>query len=128
MQSELLSERYGVRAQGSKKRNQVLALIAVIVMTLIAAWFGFANYSPVSHNDIGYRVLSDYRVEVDFELTKPRSETVRCSFQALNNQFAKVGWIELEFGPSDSDTLRHTISFSTTELAVTGLVDTCRLR
>lgn len=126
-EAELLSKRYGVR-KSNPKRNKVLAIIGVALMTVTAAWFGFANYSPLSYQDQGYRVVSEFRTEVDFELTKPKNQTAICSIQALNNQFAQVGWVELEFGPSEFTTLRHTVAVNTTEEAVTGLVHNCSLR
>ena len=126
-QAELLAKRYGVK-QSNPKRNKVLAIAGVSLLTATAAWFGFANYSPLSFQDLGYRVLSDTRVEIDFELTRPAGADVVCSLEALNNQFAPVGWIEIVIPGSDSTTVRNTITLNTTELAVTGLVDECRLR
>lgn len=98
------------------------------MLTITAIWFGVANYSPVSYQNIGFRVISELQTEVDFELTKPVGATVVCSVEALNNAFATVGWVELEFGPSEFQTIRHTVSLNTTELAVTGLVDECNQR
>jgi hypothetical protein len=126
-QAELLAKRYGVK-QSNPKRNRVFAIAGVTLLTVTTAWFGFANYSPLSFQDLGYRVLSDTRVEIDFELTRPAGADVVCSLEALNNQFAPVGWIELVIPGSDSTTVRNTITLNTTELAVTGLVDECRLR
>jgi hypothetical protein len=125
---QLLEQRYGVRKTSNPKLVKRLAIAAVALLTLIAGLFGLANYNPVSHVDVGFRVLSDYRIAVDFELTKPKQSTVVCSIEALNNQFFQVGWAEFEFGPSEYMTLRHTVQLNTTELAVTGLVERCRLR
>lgn len=126
-QADLLAQRYGVK-RTNPKRNRTLAIIGVGLMTIIAAWFGYANHSPVSYQDLGYRVLNDTRVEVDFELNRPAGVDVVCSIEALNNQFAPVGWIELVIPASDTTTVRNTVTLNTTELAVTGLVDECRLR
>jgi len=126
-QVELLAKRYGVK-QSNPKRNKILSIVGVALLTVTTAWFGFANYSPLSFQDLGYRVLSDTRVEIDFELTRPAGADVLCSLEALNNQFAPVGWIEIVIPGSDSTTVRNTITLNTTELAVTGLVDECRLR
>lgn len=126
-QSELLAQRYGER-KSNPRRNRILTIVGVAVLTLIAAWFGFANYSPLSFKDLGYRVLSDYRIEVDFELTRPVGSVAICSVEALNNSFAQVGWIELILPAAEQSTTRNTVTLNTTELAVTGLVDECRLR
>lgn len=125
--ADLLASRYGQKAPANPKRLKFFAIFGVAGMTATAMWFGFANHSPFSHQDIGFRVISQWETEVDFELTKQADATVICSVEALNNAFATVGWVELEFGPSESTTNRHTVSVNTTELAVTGLVDECRL-
>jgi len=126
--AELLETRYGQKQPRNPKAFRRFAIVGVTLLTITAMWFGIANYSPVSYQNIGFRVISEWQTEVDFELTKPVGATVICSFEALNNAFATVGWIELEFGPSDVQTIRHTISLNTTELAVTGLVDECNQR
>lgn len=126
--AELLAARYGHKPPKNPAGFRRFAIIGVALLTITAMWFGIANYSPVSYQDIGFRVLSDWQTEVDLELTKPRDATVICSVQALNNAFATVGWVEIEFGPNEFQTLRHTILLNTTELAVTGLVDECNAR
>ena len=126
--AELLADRYGQKAPIDPKRYRPLAIVAVVVMTITAMWFGYANFSQISHRDVGFRVLSEWQTEVDFEVTKPTDATVICTIEALNNSYLVVGYLQVELGPSDSITNRHTVSVLTTELAVTGLVDECRLR
>jgi hypothetical protein len=126
--ANLLETRYGQKPPRDPKSFRRFAIVGVTALTLTAMWFGIANYSPVSYQNIGFRVISELQTEVDFELTKPANATVVCSVEALNNAFATVGWIELEFGPSELQTIRHTVSLITTELAVTGLVDECNQR
>ena len=125
---DLLADRYGQKPAADPKRFRALAIIGVAIMTIVAMWFGIANFSPVSHRDVGFRVISQWQTEVDFEVTKPIDATVICSIEALNNSYLTVGYIEVELGPSDFQTNRHTVSVNTTEMAVTGLVDECRLR
>jgi hypothetical protein len=126
--AELLAARYGQKPPRDPKFLRRFAIVGVTLMTMTAGFVGIANYSPVSYQNIGFRVISEWQTEVDFELTKPTNATVVCSIETLNNAFATVGWIELEFGPSDSQTIRHTVAVNTTELAVTGLVDECNQR
>lgn len=126
-QAELLSQRYGDKPS-NPKRTRVLTWVGVGLLTAIAAWFGFANYSPLSYQDIGFRVINDTTVEVDFEVTTPVGTVAICAIEALNNSFAQVGWVELMLPASEAETNRHTVTLTTTELAVTGLVDECRLR
>ena len=97
-------------------------------MVAITAYFALGNNQGFSYKDVGFSVVSEIETIVEIEITKPKDKTVICSIEALNGQFGTVGWKELEFGPSEFLTLRHTIRLNTTELALTGLVDECRLR
>lgn len=126
-QAELLANRYGVK-QSNPKRNRVLAIVGVAFLTLTAIWFSIANHSTLSFQDLGFRVLSETRLEVDFEVNRPPNTDIVCSVEALNNQFAPVGWVELVIPGSEGTTIRNTVTLNTTELAVTGVVDECRLR
>lgn len=126
--AELLKARYGQKPARNPKNFKRFSIIALSLLTATAMWFGIANYSPVSYQNIGFRVVSEWQTEVDFELTKPRDATVVCSIEALNNAFGTVGWVEIEFGPNEFQTIRHTVALNTTELAVTGLVDECNQR
>jgi hypothetical protein len=125
---ELLAERYGAKKPNNPIRNRVLSILGVAGLVAMAGYFALANYSPVTSTDVGFRVLSDWRTEVDFELSKPAEAVVVCSFEALDNSFGVVGWAEYEFGPSETTTNRYTINLNTYSMAVTGLVDECRLR
>lgn len=126
--SDLLSTRYGVKTKQNSKRNRILAVLGVLVMVAIAGYFTIANYSPISTNDVGFRVVSQWQTEIDFEISKPRDSTAVCSFEALDNSFGVVGWAEFEFGPTDAETNRYTVTINTYKMAVTGLVDDCELR
>ena len=125
---DLLADRYGQKPAGDPKRLRTFAIVGVALMTIVAMWFGIANYSPISHRDVGFRVISQWQTEVDFEVTKPTDATVVCTIETLNNSYLTVGYVEVELGPSDFQTNRHTVFVNTTEMAVTGLVDQCRLR
>lgn len=114
--------------QSNPKRLRIFAAAGITALVLGTAYFALGNNQQFSYEDVGYRVVGDYRVEVDIEITKPTDRTLVCSVQALNNQFAVVGWKEFEFESSEFMTLRHTVTLNTTEQAVTGLVDECRLR
>jgi len=127
-QAQILAERYGEAKRPNKRRNQVLAWGAVVVATLTAGWVGFLNWSPITTTDIGFRVVSDWQTEVDFELQMPAGSEALCRIEALNNAFTQVGYVEIELGPFDQAITRHTVSLNTYQKAVTGLVDECTLR
>ncbi len=127
MNQDILSSRYGEK-RSNPKRLRVFALLGVAVSVAITAYFAFGNNQGFTYEDVGFSVISEFETVVEIEISKPKDKTVVCSVEALNGQFGTVGWKELEFGPAEFTTLRHTISLNTTELAVTGLVDECRLR
>jgi hypothetical protein len=52
---------------------------------------------------------------------------VTCTVAALSESYAEVGVRTVEVGPADSATRRVTVTVQTTELAVTGIVETCEL-
>ena len=114
--------------RSNPKRLRILALFGVAILVAITAYFALGNNQGFSYKDVGFSVVSEIETIVEIEITKPKDKTVICSIEALNGQFGTVGWKELEFGPSEFLTLRYTIRLNTTELAVTGLVDECRLR
>ncbi len=62
-----------------------------------------------------------------FEVTKPKEATVTCTVTALSESYAEVGVRTVEVGPADAATRRVTVTVQTTELAVTGVVDSCEL-
>ena len=125
---EILESRYGQKPPADLSKFRIPAIIVVVLASISALWISSLNYNPAQHQDIGFRVVSELEVEIDFELSKPKDATVICSVEALNNSFLQVGYKEFEFGPSDFETNRHTVTVLTTELAVTGLVRECELR
>lgn len=127
-QAEILSERYGVNEAPRKGSNKVLGWVAVIVATVLAGLFGYLNWSPIGTTDIGFRVLSPWQTEVDFEIQMPVGSVATCGVEAINNSFTQVGYVYLELGPFEQSTTRHTVSINTYQEAVTGLVDECTLR
>lgn len=94
----------------------------------LSAYFTLANYSPITHKDIGFSIKDSKSLEVEFEITKPSSGTAICSLEALNEQFLQVGYKEIEIGAAQTDTVRLKVAMNTTELATTALVDECRLK
>ena len=127
MNQDILSSRYGEK-HSNPKRFRLIALTGVGLLVTLTAYFALGNNQGFTYKDVGFSVVSEFETVVEIEISKPKDKTVVCSVEALNGQFGTVGWKELEFGPADYTTLRHTISLNTTELAVTGLVDECRLR
>ena len=127
-EDEILSERYGKKRSSNSARNRVLALVALGLFALSTVAVGLANWSPVQATNIGFRVVSQWATELDFELQMPAGAIAECEFEALNNNFAQVGFVTEAFGPFDSGITTHTVSINTFEEAVTALVRSCELR
>lgn len=123
----LLAERYGAKKL-NPRRFRYIAIAGITVLTAFVISLGLANFSPIQSTTVGFRVLSPWQTEVDFEIQMPPGEVANCQFEALNNAFFAVGYVEQSFGPYETLITRHTVSINTFEEAVTGLVDNCSLR
>lgn len=126
---DLMAQRYGIRmpSESHKRRVRWLAIFGVAVFTTLVGVFSLITYNPISHKDVGYSVESEQRIWVEFEVTAPVGSAVRCDVQALNNQFAVVGFKTVKFAGGRQEVSKYSVSLNTTELAVTGLVDKCEL-
>lgn len=126
---DLLAKRYGKKTPDAKakKRRSAFALGGVLVFTALVAAFSLATYNPLSYKDLSYKIESELSVWVEFEVSAPLGVAVRCDIQALNNQFAVVGFKSVSLPASQEPVNTYSIRLNTTELAVTGLVDKCEL-
>jgi hypothetical protein len=105
----------------------LIAVLGIAFMTAVVAVVTALTYNPVQYRDLSFRT-SEWSTEVEFEVTKPATETAICELQALNEQFAVVGFRAVEIGPAESAVNRYTVNLNTTHLATTGLVADCWLK
>lgn len=124
---ELLAERYGKKPANPKLLRR-FSYLGVALLTIGTVLLGLSNWTPIQSTTIGFRVISPWQTEVDFEIQMPPGEVADCTLEALNNSFAVVGHSKRSFGPFDDRITTHTVSLNTFEEAVTGLVDSCSLR
>jgi hypothetical protein len=96
----------------------------------LAAWFTIVETQrdPVTFADVGFSVTSAESVEVTFDVSMPPGTEAVCTVTALSRNFAEVGAVDVEVGPDTARTVRHTVTVATTELATTGVVDSCDQR
>jgi hypothetical protein len=119
--------RYGPAATprtGARRRLGWVVLGVVALSLLVWVAIGVVD-QPVSWKDVGYHVDDATSVQVTFEVTKPRDDTVSCRVQALSQSYAEVGVRTVEIGPADVGTQRVTVTVPTAELAVSGTVASC---
>ena len=121
--------RYGPEPTARSARRGRLGLVVAAVLGLaVVVWVGLSMASrPVSFTDVGFDVDGSRSIDVTFEVTKPKESTVTCTVTALAESYAQVGVRTVEIGPADEATRRVTLTVQTTELAVTGTVDSCAL-
>lgn len=76
--------------------------------------------------DFGYTVVSPERVDVTFEVYMDPGTTATCTLDALAESYAQVGTVDVTVGPVEVTESRYTVSVATSELATTGIVQSCR--
>ncbi|WP_298582928.1 DUF4307 domain-containing protein [uncultured Kocuria sp.] len=131
---DLLSDRYGVprRERRIGPRGWIgLAAAATVLTAVFVVWVLTARQGAPTFKDIGFAVVSEARATADFELTKRPEDVVTCAVQALNQEYAVVGWAEVTVGSvpaerlSEGGTSSHRAAVRTTNLATTAVVDSC---
>lgn len=126
--TESTTGRYGpVRTVRGRRALAAAAAIGGAGVLALVVWIGADLLrDPVQWRDVGFSVKGPDRVEVTFDVVKAPAATVECTVHALNRGFAEVGVLEMTAGPADARAVRHTVTVATQELAVTGIVDSCR--
>jgi Domain of unknown function (DUF4307) len=129
--STALQDRYG-RTPSRRRRGRVLAIVAgiavLIVVVLWVLWVGlFGTASSLGSRDLGYQLEGSDAIEVRYEVTVDTGRTVSCALQALNSDFAVVGWKVVALPASDQGTRQFRETLKTTEPPVTGLIYRCWL-
>ena len=131
MSSDPIAERYG-RTPGNRRRTLTIGIVAgAAVLLVVGAWVVWVGlFSPsasLESRDVGYVTREDASVDIRFEVTTEPGTAVSCALQALNQQFAIVGWKVVDLAPSDDRTRAFAENVRVTEPAVTGLIYRCWL-
>ncbi|MGX5359362.1 DUF4307 domain-containing protein [Kocuria sp. KH4] len=130
----LLRDRYGrpARARRLGPRGWLgLLALATLLAAGFVVWVVTARSAAPTFKDIGFHVVSEARVTADFDLTKRPGDVVTCAVNALNEEYAVVGWAEVTVGAvaeerlGEGGTSTHRASVRTTNLATTAVVDSC---
>jgi hypothetical protein len=134
-----MDERYGRRS--SPGRHRLLLGAGALVLAAALAFIGWVTIyrrPSLSWDDIGYRVLSDARTEVTFDVafsgSGPKSgsgsssthpPTAVCTVHALNELRTEVGLQDVPVQARPGGRVRATVTLKTSERATTGLVKSC---
>lgn len=127
--SDPIAGRYGpVRTARGRRGIVVAAVLGGALVVALLVWIGAGLLrDPVQWRDVGFVVQGADRVEVTFDVVKDPAATAECTIHALSSSFAEVGVISTTVGPAPDRVERHTVTVATSELAVTGVVDSCRV-
>lgn len=135
----VLAQRYGggyrrvnrPRRRGPSTRGWiVIAAAATLLASLFVVWIVWGNSQRPVAKDVSFQITDAGHVYADFDLTKDPDQTVTCAVQALNEQYAVVGWREVTVGHVADEELNgrtstHRVTLRTTGIATTAGVDTC---
>lgn len=127
---DALAERYGT-APRPRRRARVVGLWALgVAGTVGAAWSGWSMVAsePFTTQDVGFSIQGPESVEVTFNVTKDAAVTLDCRVVALNTSYAQVGFRDVVIGPGSDQRESFVVEVRTSELATTGLVDSCTAR
>lgn len=126
-----LTERYG-RTPQRRRRGVVVAVLvgAAVLATAVAwvIWVGlFTPGAAIDTQDVGYTHVNASTVSITEQISADPGTRVTCSFEALDEKFAIVGWKVVDIPPSTQRTFRHTETVRISQPAVNGTVGGCWL-
>ncbi|CAB4554668.1 unannotated protein [freshwater metagenome] len=128
MSKNIVQQRYG--RDRLKARDRILAIsIAAVALVSFLVWAVFVsidNSNQVTHRDIAYEVIDEYSTNVTFEVSRNPGQVVSCDVTVLNQSFAVVGFLSVDVAASNSRSTVVSSTIRTTELGVSGLVESCR--
>ncbi|WP_300265572.1 DUF4307 domain-containing protein [Microbacterium sp.] len=119
-----LDERYG-RTRTKRSTWIIVGTLAIIVI-VIAGWFTISqSMGAVNADDLGYEVVDEHSVTVNFQVSGRADSAVVCAIEALDEEFGVVGWKIVEVEPDGTHLQRLSATVPTVSAATTGLVNTC---
>ena len=128
MSKNIVQQRYG--RDRLRSRDRILAIsIAAVALSSFLIWAVFVaidNANQVAHRDIAYEVIDEYSTNVTFEVSRSPGQSVSCDVTVLNQSFAIVGFLTVDVEASSSRSTVISSTIRTTELGVSGLVQSCR--
>lgn len=130
--SSVLSSRYGRTRRRRLRDRWLLVGGAVLVVVAITSWGVWSNWGQDSQTSVisstaAYSIPDAYHVTLHFTIDAPANKPVTCALEAMNEQFAIVGWKIQAFPPAPRGTMTYTQTLLTTQQSVTGLINNCWL-
>ena len=127
----VLDTRYGhTRGRRIRARWVAVAVGAAVVITVVAwvVWAGLLSpTAAIETQDVGFHHVDARTLGVTSQVSTDPGTRVTCSVEALNEQFAIVGWKVIDLPPSTLRTRTIEQTVRTSEPAVSGLIGSCWL-
>ena len=128
-QVDRIAERYG-RTPGAQKRQKTIGIIGAIIVAVVLVafivWAGpMRTSSQFQARDIGFTLVDERNVVVQFEITVTPNTPMECAVQALSAEYGIVGWRVVDIPPSSQRTRVFEQLLRTSETPVTGLLYRC---
>jgi hypothetical protein len=128
-QTERIAARYG-RTPKTLKRQRAIGIVGAIgVAVVLVAWIVWAGpmraSSQFQARDLGYSIVDERNIVVQFEITVTPNTRMECAVQALSADYGIVGWRVVEIPPSQQRTRVFEQPLRTSETPVTGLLYRC---
>ena len=135
----VLAQRYGTghravaprwRRGPSQRGWIVIAAAATLVTAAFVVWIVWGGSQKPVFKDVSFHVADAGHAYADFDLTKDPDQSVTCAVQALNEQYAVVGWNEVTIAhvaqsELNGRTSTHRVPVRTTNQATTAGVESC---
>jgi hypothetical protein len=129
--TDSVERRYGRTPQRKRRDRRLLIAGAVTVFAVVTAWVFWAgwdnNQANLATSDTGYTIPDSHHVRITFTIDAPQGTPVTCALQALNHDFAIVGWRIVGYPGSGTRSTTYSETIRTTQLSNTGLINTCWL-
>lgn len=127
-----LQQRYARPARDKvSQRSLMWVLVAgILAASTFVIWILVADANRPDTKDVGFDLSSAAQITADFEVSKNPDDVVRCGVEALNQNYAVVGYTETTIGEVDPERLvgrtsAHRVEIRTTNQANSAQVTGC---
>lgn len=129
--TQTIERRYGRTPERRRRDRWLLGGGLLALVLIVGAWVVWAgwdnNQAELETTDTAFTIPDAHHVDISFSINAPVGTPVTCALQALNEDFAIVGWRIIEYPGSDSRVTKHTETIRTVQQSNTGLINTCWL-
>ena len=131
--TEELAARYGRTRKRTLVQRWWIISLAAGVLILFVVWLFWAGLVPQAASpalvatDSGNSIIDKRAISVSFSIETKPGNTVSCALQALDQNFAIVGWKIVTYPNLAKRVTEHTEVIRTTSRSNTGLISECWL-